>query len=289
MSVRVKHIVARVAGTATLLLLGGSLLAAQQIPLPQRTFNEFSLRPSGQPVIPIFDGWYANPDGTKSICFGYKNLNVEEALYIPLGPDNFIEPGEFDGLQPTHFAPAPDGPHLDDGEARYRRQYCVFSLRVPEDFGRQQVVWTLRVHGETISNPGNLLPAYIVDEPQAVGRGAVAPVMKIGEDGEETQGRNGVTVGPYNVRVGDALHLTISVERPEEPVWVGWFEHQGPGEVTFEDSELWAKGPEGTVTTTASFSQAGEYLLLVQAINTVADFEFICCWTNAFVRVVVDG
>ena len=74
---RFRHTVARVVGTVTLLLLGGSLLAAQRIPQPQRTFNELVLRPAGQPVIPIFDGWYENPDGTKSMCFGYKNLNLE--------------------------------------------------------------------------------------------------------------------------------------------------------------------------------------------------------------------
>ena len=28
------------------------------------------LVPAGGPIVPIFDGWYDNPDGTNSLCFG---------------------------------------------------------------------------------------------------------------------------------------------------------------------------------------------------------------------------
>ncbi len=287
-SMRFRHIVARIVSTVTLLLLGGSLLAAQRIPQSQRVFNELVLRPAGQPVIPIFDGWYENPDGTKSMCFGYKNLNLEEALEIPLGPDNFIEPSEFDGFQPTHFAPAPESFDPESEKARYRRQYCVFTVQVPADFSEQQVVWTLRIRGETISNPGNLLPAYVIDEPQASGRGASAPLVKVGEDEREARGRERVIVGPFRARVREPLPLTLSVGDPGARAWVGWFKHQGPGEVTFAKSELSVEGPDGTVTTTVWFSQPGEYLLLAQTIDTVASFEFICCWTNVYVRVLVE-
>jgi hypothetical protein len=57
--------------------------AAAQLPLaPVPT--------SGQPVYPVFEGWYRNPDGSFSISFGYFNRNSEEVLEIPVGPDNFI-------------------------------------------------------------------------------------------------------------------------------------------------------------------------------------------------------
>ena len=62
-----------------------------------------NILPSGQPVIPIFESWIPNPDGTIQFSFGYINLNSKEALDIPVGPDNFIEPRKFDGFQPTHF------------------------------------------------------------------------------------------------------------------------------------------------------------------------------------------
>ena len=125
---------------------------AQVTPFSERVFNEQVLRPSGQPVIPLYEGYYPNPDGTYEICFGYFNLNTEEVVDIPLGPDNFIEPAELDGLQPTHFDSVPT--------AGYRRHFCVFSVTVPQDFGDGRVVWTLRSAGETVSTPGKLIAEY---------------------------------------------------------------------------------------------------------------------------------
>lgn len=261
---------------------------AQQIPLAEQPFNEFSLRARGQPVIPIFDGWYPNPDGTRSLCFGYKNLNLEEALDVPLGPDNLIEPAAFDGLQPTHFAPAPESLDRTDPKARYRRQYCVFIVRVPADFGERRIRWTVRAHGETISNPGHVLPTYVIDEPRSDGRGAVAPRLRIGNGGTTVQGRNGATVGPLRAKVGTPLPLEVSAEHPSGRTWLGWFHHQGAGAVTFSVSESTVEGTSGTATTTATFSRAGEYVLLIQAIDTVDDLEFMCCWTNVWVRVTVE-
>ena len=62
-----------------------------------------SLAPAGgMPIIPVMEGWIANPDGTTSFSFGVINRN-EEAVEIPLGEGNYIEPAQFDGGQPTHF------------------------------------------------------------------------------------------------------------------------------------------------------------------------------------------
>ena len=40
-------------------------------------FDVQLLRPSGGPVVPIFEGWYPNPDGTYELSFGYFNVNTE--------------------------------------------------------------------------------------------------------------------------------------------------------------------------------------------------------------------
>ena len=48
----------------------------------------------GQNVAPVYDGYEANPDGTYSLWFGYLNRNHEEAIDVPIGPDNRFEPGE---------------------------------------------------------------------------------------------------------------------------------------------------------------------------------------------------
>jgi len=252
---------------------------AQVIPQEGRVFNEQLLRPSGQAVVPLFEGWFENSDGTSDICFGYFNLNTAEALDVPLGPDNFIEPSEFDGMQPTHFDRVP--------EAGYRRHFCVFTVTVPEDFAQGRVVWTLRTRGEPLSTPGKLLPPYYLDEPETGGRGVVAPVLKLAANGPEFQGRTGLTVSPRTVAVGDPLTLTVWVDHPAPRSWVGWTVHQGPGHVEFGEAEMQVEQADGTATTTARFSEPGEYLVRVQSIFSTTSFEYHCCWTNGYIPVTV--
>ena len=79
-----------------LALLSGVSLGAVQLPLAP-------VNGAGETVTPVFEGWYENPDGTLSLSFGYFNRNGEEVLEIPIGPDNFIAPGDPDQGQPTHF------------------------------------------------------------------------------------------------------------------------------------------------------------------------------------------
>ena len=96
---------------AAMFALGPTSLVAQQwvekIPGNAGEWNVRMLRDSGQPVIPIFDGWVLEEDGTATLCLGYFNLNFDEALEIPLGPYNYIEPAHLDGIQPTYFNPVP--------------------------------------------------------------------------------------------------------------------------------------------------------------------------------------
>ena len=113
--------------------LGTTDLAAQRaserrVANPGETQFEIQLlRPSGGPVVPIFEGWYRNRDGTFELSFGYFNVNTVETLEIPLGADNFIAPAEFDGGQPTRVRagprqrPAPLGRVHRDGAGGLRR------------------------------------------------------------------------------------------------------------------------------------------------------------------------
>jgi hypothetical protein len=50
----------------------------------------------GQDVVPVFEGWERNADGTINMVFGYMNRNYEEEVDIPVGPDNMIAPGLVD-------------------------------------------------------------------------------------------------------------------------------------------------------------------------------------------------
>ncbi len=64
---------------------------------------------------------------------------------------------------------------------------------------------------------------------------------------------------------------------------------------TVIESATWLSGPDswGSATTSISFGEPGDYLLLVQAYNDSgnrtqpSDFEFFCCWTNVLVEVAV--
>ena len=103
----------------------------------------------GQTVTPVFEGWYRNSDGTLSLSFGYFNRNFEEVLEIPVGPDNFFDPGPANQGQPTHFQP--------------RRHWGVFAVTVPGDFGYDRLVWTLKIRGETFSIPGSLNRDWEID------------------------------------------------------------------------------------------------------------------------------
>jgi hypothetical protein len=90
---------------------------------------------TGQNVAPVFEGWEKNPDGSFSFVFGYLNRNYEEEPEIAIGPGNGFSPGAVDRGQPTHFYP--------------RRQQFMFKVRVPADFGKQELVWTLTRAGKT--------------------------------------------------------------------------------------------------------------------------------------------
>ena len=249
------------------------------------------LRPAGGPVVPIFEGWYRNSDGTFELSFGYFNVNTEETLEIPLGPDNFIAPAAFDGRQPTRFEPVPD---------RDRRHWGAFTVTVPADFGDRDVVWTLHARGQTLSVPGRLTsPAYELAGWEFPGRSSASPLLRWAPAGPAGRGPRGITGEARRARAGVPLDLAAWVARDaaaaadERPINVKWFKHQGPGDVTFAErtasveADAWAREGGAEVTTAVTFAEPGDYLLRLLAFNVIREFEFQCCWTNGFLPVTV--
>ena len=134
---------ALVAGAA---LIGVTAIAlAQEVALSELKFN------SGQSVQPAYEGWTRNPDGSRSMWFGYMNRNWEETPDIPTGPNNgFGSTGEDLG-QPTHFLP--------------RRQAFVFKVHVPADWpADRDLIWTVTANGTTLKAFGSLWPVWEIDE-----------------------------------------------------------------------------------------------------------------------------
>jgi hypothetical protein len=104
---------------------------------------------TGQNVVPVFEGWERNADGSFNMVFGYMNRNYEEEVDVPVGPHNSLEPGDIDQGQPAHFYA--------------RRQQYVFSVRVPKDWGKKDLVWTLTSHGKTEKAYASLMPVWEID------------------------------------------------------------------------------------------------------------------------------
>jgi len=132
---------------AALVVLVGLALTThgQDIATSELKFN------SGQSVQPAYEGWTRNPDGSRSMWFGYLNRNWQETPDIPAGSNNGFGGGSEDLGQPTHFLP--------------RRQAFVFKVNVPADWpADKDLVWTLTANGTTLKAFGSLWPVWEIDE-----------------------------------------------------------------------------------------------------------------------------
>ncbi len=277
---------------AALILIAVQAASTGPLDAQERRLPLAPIKPSGEEVAPFFEGWYRNDDGTFTLSFGFFNLNREQILDIPIGPDNFIEPAEFDGMQPTHFPVRP------------RRDRGVFHVTVPASYGdgEQAVVWTITANGFTNATPGRVgITALQLDYgPRAMG--SVPPVVRFSPDGPEGQHIQGVWGEPLTAKVGEALTLTlwteeVSVRAPDDmvnqvvDVGLSWFKHQGPaGEIAVDPRRVVVEGGTGEATASVVFSEAGEYVLRARIDNWDANDSTggdQCCWTNAYVRVTV--
>jgi hypothetical protein len=290
-----------IGGLVIAMLTGSQPLGAQgQRPLAP-------LPPDGLRVAPFFDGWYQNPDGTVTLSFGYSNLNREDVIEIPLGPDNMIMPKEYDGRQPTSFPPVVPDSTEGSSATRRERERGVFTVTVPAGFAGD-VIWTLRNRGQTFSVPGRAKTgAYQLRWPMAMG--SVPPLLRFKPDGPAGRGPSGIEADPMQTSVGAPLALTIWITddsvRETDPVPIAtkggakaakaamnvtWRKHSGPGPVVFSPPKAPIAELEGTAMTTATFQQPGEYVLRVRAdnfgrVDTSPGNQ--CCWTNGYVKVTV--
>jgi hypothetical protein len=261
----------------------------QQLPL-QPTKDK------GASVTAAFEGWYPNPDGAFTLLVGYFNRNRTEILDIPVGPNNRIEPGGPDYGQPTHFLP--------------RRQWGVFTIAVPKDFGNKKLTWTLTANGEAMQVPLSLNLKYQVEPFRDLAMGNTPPVLKFQENGPELTGPPRGLAATFTSGVGQPLSFPLWVSDkagtttqegvgggpggggrgPAPRATLRLVKHRGPGEITFTEARPkidFAAG--GKATATATFSAPGEYIVRVQVNDASGEGGggFQCCWTNAHVRVTV--
>jgi hypothetical protein len=276
------------------------------------------LHTTGQNVQPVFEGWQRNPDGSFTMVFGYLNRNYVEEPHIPVGPNNFFEPGPADRSQPTHFYP--------------RRQSFVFEVIVPADWGeKQDLVWTVTHNGRTDKAYGSLWPVWEIEEGVWKANRGSGVRGRMGRDYDPNQRPSLKVLGDATqiIALPDTLTLTVSVSddgkpgpqrqrqptRPDDGVRpvprttgvpgvarnvtpatqdmvkarvayetglaVSWIHYRGSGKVTFDPMAVPIKS-DGTAVTAVRFSDPGTHVLRAYADDGVLT-------TPAEVTVIVKG
>jgi len=252
--------------------LAGCFAASAQPP-PTPTYVSQTKFNTGQSVVPVYEGWLRNSDGTFTFVFGYFNRNWKEELVIPAGVNNKLEPGPADRGQPTYFLP--------------RRQSWLFRVPVPADWGNKELVWTLTAHGRTekayatltpeeeiteriIMTLGNLNPGE--DDPNkppvitippvqtAIAGRPVSLAALVTDDGmPKPRVAPRATSGP----IPTAQSNRTTESGPGGLTGTG-FEYGGPAQVIFDPA-----GPipvvNGHVSTAARFAEPGTYTLRATA------------------------
>jgi hypothetical protein len=263
-------------------------LAQQPQGLPAPTYIPQTKFETGQDVVPAYEGWIRNPDGTFDFVFGYFNRNFKEEFAIPAGPDNIVEPGGPDRGQPTYFLP--------------RRHTRIFRVRVPKDWGTKTLTWSITANGRTENVYADLRPVEEINEEIMQSGGNSVPFEPGNTNPNEPPS---ITVRPpAAASASTPLSLVANVTddglpKPPPPrvpppqppttdpngqltrqvngagggrgtfrgLTVSWFEYGGPAKVTFNPS-----GPvsvvNGVATVTASFPVAGTYKLVATANDT---------------------
>jgi len=279
-----------------LVVLAGLAVAVdgQEIATGELKFN------SGQSVQPAYEGWTRNPDGSRSMWFGYLNRNWQETPDIPAGASNGFGAGSEDLGQPTHFLP--------------RRQAFVFKVTVPADWpADKDLVWTLTANGTTLKAFGSLWPVWEIDEqtmsannggrtartfgepvnlapaipaqlpPQTVAVGQpltiVLPAKDDGLPTAEIRARG--TGGPRGRGAGpNAAAPDPFAEAARGQFRVKWVQYRGAGTARItpdESAVLGADGrptlTEGKSSTKITFDRPGSYTLRAYALDGDAYFS----------------
>jgi hypothetical protein len=244
---------------------------------------------TGESVTPAFEGWYPNPDGSFNLLLGYYNRNQSQVLDIPVGPNNRLEPGGPDRGQPTHFLAG--------------RQWGVFTITVPKDFGAKRLTWTIVANGQAMSVPIGLIPDYNVEPFEDAAMGNTPPTLRFEAAGAAYTGPPNGFAASLSTTLPDPVALAVwASDKPPKrevpplagfphapPLVITWTKFRGPGTVTIRDVKPEIDKKDGRAATIATFSEPGEYVLRAQANDSSGDggAGFQCCWTNALVKVSV--
>ncbi len=281
---------------ATLVFLLGAGVAgySQEVAISELKFS------SGQSVQPAYEGWTKNPDGSRSMWFGYMNRNWEETPDIPAGTNNGFGAGSEDLGQPTHFLP--------------RRQAFAFKVNVPADWpADRDLIWTVTANGTTLKAFGSLWPVWEIDEYTMSANNGGRTARTFGEPVNHAPAIAS-QLTPQTVAVGQPLTLILPVRDDGLPTpeirargtggprgrgtppnaaapdpfaeaargqfRVKWVQYRGAGKTRItpdESAVLGADGrptlTEGKSSTKVTFDRPGTYTLRAYAMDGDAFFS----------------
>jgi len=292
-------------------MLAGLLIAAPlhaQLPERARDYPLSTRSKTGEIVAPMFNGWIANEDGSTTLIFGFANQNREATVDVPLGPNNKLEPAQFQGAQPTHF------PVYSRRGFVGIQERGAFGVTVPADMAGTEVIWTLTSGGNTYSVPGRATSAAYELSAGISAAGSLRPAIRFSEDGAESVNEVGIYAEPKTVKAGQALTLSALMQDrgerdgyadvlPYYDLGTFWAMHQGPAEPEIETPEIpgsvraennpsdpnineWSE-----VSTQVTFPEPGNYIIRLRVDNFEApdsQFDNVCCYSNAYFPVTVN-
>lgn len=293
-----------------LTILMGLLAAPLHAQLPEALWDyPLATRGTkGEAVAPMFNGWIMNEDRSVTMIFGFANQNRNTPVDVPLGPNNMLEPAEFQGAQPTHF------PVYRRGGFVGIQERGAFAVTVPPEMAGTEVIWTLKSGGKTWSVPGRATsPAYEMSAAE-MASGSLKPAIRFKMDGEESIDPVGISAEPKVVSVGEPLTLSAFIrdrgvrdqysgnDTLYVPLGTFWVMHQGPAKPEIETPDI--RGSEraekytgdlnksewSEVSTQVTFPEPGEYVMRLRVDNFEApdsQFDNVCCWSNAYYPVTV--
>ena len=290
-----KNIIMVTAALAAAVVVTGSAQQQGQGQNPSQLPLSLGLREKGSSLTGALEGWYHDKDGSIRVLVGYMNRNTKQEFDIPVGPNNRIEPGGPDQGQPTHFQSG--------------RQWGVFTVKLPKDFGDKKLTWTLVANGFTNTITLHTKPDYIIEPFEDAASKNTPPSIKFEQGGKAFNGPPSTIAANLSATAGKPLTIDawVTDEGPKvnpmpaipgfdpPPPGIKWSVFRAPGgpgnAVVFDPANPKIDKTTGKVTTNATFAAPGEYILRMQANDSTGEGGggFQCCWTNTHVKVNVTG
>ena len=176
------------------------------------------------------------------------------------------------------------------------RQWGVFVIKVPKDFGDKVVRWTLIANGETQTVPFSLNKGYPITPFKELGMGNQPPTLWFSEGGAKVTGPPVGIAASFSGAANQPVRAHRLCRRRQGEGQQGG--ERGHGVVAqasrSRQRHLRARAHPGAEggrgdDGVGDVLRAGRYLLRVQANDESGEGGggFQCCWTNTYVKVII--